>query len=822
MNKIISQLKKEFNDYFNRSNYNLILWFDPKNEWENFVKKLKNEFKIISSEEERSLFKVKYLLEMNPEFSEQEKKIIYFNIDLKEDKILEEYHYLGYIYKEDLFNFLENIIGVNFPKEKEKRNKIKKGIAALANESLKATEDFWEKKFGITSPADLFFEDFENMLIEILKNPESEINLLERENRMEQFIDKLNFDYGFDKIIELSAEFPFNFLSHLLFIQLFIELEQPNDFPLKDHLPHENKFKNCISTLESMLKHTENKDLVINLIFIVEKKYALTNIVKKYVKEKDFNKLIKVIFPQMDKLVFDKFNNELSIIRTKDEKLKFLLENLDFLNSKSKSIWVKENEIPEWEILFNCAKLCLRINQALKEVEDFNLVNKIIEKYIESYWEIDSNYRKIQSSPYIKNPEKIEIIFDLIMEYYFEFLRKINLKFTSFFEELKELNLKPLNSINQFSKILKKNEKKAIFVIDALRYELGMELLNVFKDDFETEIIPYYTEIPSITKIGMTYMLNPSKIKINVKDEKLKIFESESSIDLSIKKNREKFIKTEFKIESFAWIKDILKMRVGDIKKKYKDSLIVFHTDIDSTGTDSQSIAFNKFSLILLDIAKSIRKIIDAEFENIYIFTDHGFLLLPEKLKDHLKVDISDLLTLIKKPRYAMGSEFPNNGRYNQFNIKNSQLKLITPNGINCFISQGAYNFLHGGISIQEIIIPFIKIKVKPKVERKINVKISPFDAVNNRIFKVQLKKQFPKTITPEIRNVKVFCEYEGKIVSTEPEYLVEQDGEVQLRLLSIDIPKGSEISLKVQDVDTLEILDWINVKLNIHLMDDL
>ena len=147
LNKIISQLKKEFNDYFNRSNYNLILWFDPNKEWVNFVRKLKNEFKIISTEEERSLFRVKYLLEMNPEFSEQEKKIIYFNIDLKRDKILEEYHYLGWIYKKDLFNFLENVIGVNFPKEKEKRNKIKKGIVALANESLKATEDFWEKKF---------------------------------------------------------------------------------------------------------------------------------------------------------------------------------------------------------------------------------------------------------------------------------------------------------------------------------------------------------------------------------------------------------------------------------------------------------------------------------------------------------------------------------------------------------------------------------------------------------------------------------------------------------------------------------------------------
>ena len=40
-------------------------------------------------------------------------------------------------------------------------------------------------------------------------------------------------------------------------------------------------------------------------------------------------------------------------------------------------------------------------------------------------------------------------------------------------------------------------------------------------------------------------------------------------------------------------------MKVREVNKKYRDTLIVFHTDIDSTGTDSQSIAFNKFSLIL-------------------------------------------------------------------------------------------------------------------------------------------------------------------------------------------------------------------------------
>ena len=52
-----------------------------------------------------------------------------------------------------------------------------------------------------------------------------------------------------------------------------------------------------------------------------------------------------------------------------------------------------------------------------------------------------------------------------------------------------------------------KNKKIAYLMIDALRYELAMELVKRFPEKYEVECFPVCAQLPTMTSVGMASLM---------------------------------------------------------------------------------------------------------------------------------------------------------------------------------------------------------------------------------------------------------------------------------------------------------------------------
>jgi hypothetical protein len=105
-------------------------------------------------------------------------------------------------------------------------------------------------------------------------------------------------------------------------------------------------------------------------------------------------------------------------------------------------------------------------------------------------------------------------------------------------------------------------------------------------------------------------------------------------------------------------------------------------------------------------IADSVQALFDAGWERVRVVTDHGWLLLPGGLP---KVELSKHLASTKWARCALIEGTVPEGVVLVHWHWNAQQTVATPPGIGCFSSGQEY--AHGGVSIQECLIPELLVK---------------------------------------------------------------------------------------------------------------
>jgi len=122
------------------------------------------------------------------------------------------------------------------------------------------------------------------------------------------------------------------------------------------------------------------------------------------------------------------------------------------------------------------------------------------------------------------------------------------------------------------------------------------------------------------------------------------------------------------------------------------------------------------FPGLLNKINSAIKKLVQIDIEKIVVVADHGFILT-SGLEEWMKVDIpKDMDNIVKKRRYTI-SRNRVEGNYiskSAYSVNyNGDLYFNFPRGINVFPVSGGIKFHHGGISLQELLVPVIVIEKK-------------------------------------------------------------------------------------------------------------
>ena len=277
------------------------------------------------------------------------------------------------------------------------------------------------------------------------------------------------------------------------------------------------------------------------------------------------------------------------------------------------------------------------------------------------------------------------------------------------------------------------DKKYSLFVIisDALRYECGAELTKRLQSEnrYEASISHMVSSLPSYTQLGMASLLPHKELAFQEKTD-LILSDGKSTIGAE---NRAKILAansgvraTAIKAENFMKMNSAKEGR--DFVKAY-DLIYIYHDRIDKTGETNEEKVFEAVEDELVFLPEIIKKISNMNRSHMLVTSDHGFIYQHNQLDDS---DFSDSNykgeIWRKNRRFVIGNGLENDNATKAFKGAqlgiNSDVDILIPKSINRLrVSGSGSRYIHGGATLQEIVVPVIKI-VKTKKDTTTQVEI--------------------------------------------------------------------------------------------------
>ncbi len=259
---------------------------------------------------------------------------------------------------------------------------------------------------------------------------------------------------------------------------------------------------------------------------------------------------------------------------------------------------------------------------------------------------------------------------------------------------------------------------RRVFVIisDALRYEVAATLAEQLRRETQSkvELGSMCGIFPTITAYGMAALLPHQELTVVEKTkDRLAVLADGQSTESS---NRDKVLKAANPASVALQYGNIIGLKRAERQELVKgmDVVYIYHDKIDEASHTSDAAVFSACD-DAIDEIKNLVRIIVNEFggTRILITADHGFLYTYSPLTEEDKVskdswqdkqvDYGRRYAIMEKgaqPEYLMPIRFlEGRAEYNVFAPReNIRIKM---NG-------GGLNFVHGGISLQEMVVPLI------------------------------------------------------------------------------------------------------------------
>jgi hypothetical protein len=272
-----------------------------------------------------------------------------------------------------------------------------------------------------------------------------------------------------------------------------------------------------------------------------------------------------------------------------------------------------------------------------------------------------------------------------------------------------------------------KGRRVALIIVDAFRYELGAELQKELSGG-EIELRAACASLPTITPVGMASLLPGSATGLFLS------FENESLVP----RLKGAALKT------VAQRMDVLRKKFGDRFKELQlveflqkkklaiadtvDLLVLRTNEIDSVLENEPTYGVKLIPTLLKDLNTAIAKVRKIGFRDVVVVTDHGFVL-------NAAADVGDLCpkpatgqwTLVHD-RMLVGE---GEGDVHSFSLPVDKLgvtasfsRIAGPRSMAPY--RAGVLFFHGGLSLQEAIVPVLKIRFTQDLARvQAPVKIS-------------------------------------------------------------------------------------------------
>ena len=807
---LVSALKHRFENYFQRDPANdTILWFDPSRDYRELLTPLQDggiPLRLVESEGD--LIRVRSELEYR---KPGEKFVVYLSWSQYDPvvDVLVPIIPVADVFSDSLFRFLSHL-DVIFPDDPQTKNAIKDVLPQLAGQSIGKGKGFWTQVLSsLDAVREALLGDFEEILLRFLALPEEEFTQMQNKGIEQFFFGLLESRYGFRADTNQKPDTIVRQLSmHLIATRAYTTTGQPEDFPFSELLPEKHLYKKC----EAFLRRWQDSSYKVaykKLAGQLEGRYSLSSWLENLPLETALQ--IGATFAILEDSIWDRIEHQLNGLANKSLWLEFASTYRDRFAVRSASFWAKEGQTAQWQIAMQAMDLLITAKDVTQSLDQVLNAEALIQKYIETWWQVDRGYRELQ-----------EAIAEAVGSYdqlrkqtdraYHDYLLKLNERFTELIGTRATWEFagfsKQTTTWNDVVKVSSKKRTAVIFV-DALRYELAQALSDRLKRNIATKDILTQARIvslPAITKVGMPALLpDGHKMKVSYgTDWQVTIRDSGNLADKSA---REDYLRSTFEsIQIYSEISELLKTPVDQIPVT-ANLYVTFHTALDNVGENAQELSLTVFSEIIKQVEQAVRKFRDADIHEIHILTDHGFLLL-NTVGEETKVPVKDVPAFKKGSRYLVGQNLGQTDQISFLVPGSDKLEAWFPCGIGVFRTPGKYNYAHGGVSLQEIVIPCLTVK-QEEIGEIVDVKMQAPSEIRQKLEKVKI---IPKaaTIFDKAREIELVLQKgDHRIIALQQVISPNEDNEIKV-LFSEDtlLEVGDDVQWRLLDRITGQLLD--------------
>ena len=411
--------------------------------------------------------------------------------------------------------------------------------------------------------------------------------------------------------------------------------------------------------------------------------------------------------------------------------------------------WVRERQQSHWyriyEDIYQAICFAIEFQQALAEASlGMTSPSDGVKRYVSNWYKLDQLYRKfIYHMQRSGHASLLSELYEAVENRYTNnFLLNLNDAWQDHVAGMSNWTIPDYMRqsafyIEQAAEFRRKDQKVVVVVSDALRFEMAEECLRRIRalNRFDAELKPMISSLPSYTQLGMAALLPNGELSFASDGSGSVLSGGESTQGLA---SREKLLasgRAGDRVKALS-ARDVLDMRADEGKALFRDNdaVYIYHNLIDAIGdklqTEDQLPKAAEDAVE--ELTKLVRKLTSANFSNILITADHGFLYQHRALdeSDFMVTDPKGKEILLRNRRFVIGRGLEETAGMKKFTSNNlglaGDLDVLIPNSINRLRVKGAGSrFVHGGASLQEIVIPVIRVGKRREADvNQVEVKI--------------------------------------------------------------------------------------------------
>jgi uncharacterized protein (TIGR02687 family) len=350
-------------------------------------------------------------------------------------------------------------------------------------------------------------------------------------------------------------------------------------------------------------------------------------------------------------------------------------------------------------------------------------LNEMVKNYTSELYKMDRYYRYFYYYlDKLEDATRFDKLKELVENIYAnEYLAKICTNWNDMFSIERE-SLQITKQPDFFSRNVNYAKDQLVVIIsDALRYEVGMTLLEKLQADEKctATMKTMASTLPSITQYGMAALLPHGSLELT--EDYSVLVDGQKTDTLE---QRQAILQKYKPASRCVQYDDIKNLSVADLRGIFtrQDVVYIYHNQIDARGDkrNTENEVFNACAEAVDEISALIRRLTTSANRSHFIVTaDHGFLYRRNKLSESDKISSVSGAADVLGRRYLLSAKAVATEGVAATAVgammQNKDERIVSyPVGADIFKASGSgLNYVHGGCSPQEMLIPLIDVKTE-------------------------------------------------------------------------------------------------------------